>query len=72
MNQYDFRDGILLSKQDNSFHTLLVAAFRKADDKNLRRLKTAFPEEFENYQLRYNAPNSGLLAGEKWPSETED
>ncbi len=45
------------------FHALLMAAMRKADGENLALLQEAFPEEWDELKVRYNAPG-GLLPGE--------
>jgi len=72
MDEFEFRDGIALWRQGHSFYALLVAAFKKADSNNLEKLKVAFPDEFEIARKRYAAPDSGLLPGEKWPSEAAE
>jgi len=46
-----------------TFHSLVLAAMRRADGENLERLKTAFPSAWEELKARYNAPG-GILPGD--------
>jgi hypothetical protein len=39
-----------------SFHALVMAAMRRADTDNYRRLARAFPEIAAELETRYNAP----------------
>lgn len=50
-----------LSKSDPPFYALIMAAMRKADTENLRRLKEMWPAVWEELQARYNAPGMGVL-----------
>lgn len=53
----------LEADEDNDFYGYVMAAMMRADDRNLSRLKTLFPEVWDELNLRYNAPQA-LLPGE--------
>ena len=43
-----------------SFYGLLMAAMRRADTRNLEKLKSVFPTEWNELQARYHAPGGYL------------
>lgn len=45
---------------DPPFYSLIMAAMRKADTENLRRLKEMWPAVWEELNARYNAPFGAL------------
>ena len=49
----------------SDFYTLIMTAFRFADTDNLEKLKAAFPELFDEFYARYNAPG-GVLRDSEW------
>ena len=49
---------------DPSFYAIIMAAMRKADTRNLRHLKAAFPGVWNELQERYVAPG-GFLSMEE-------
>ena len=49
--------------QLHPFYALLMAAMRKADTDNLRKLQRSFPEVWQELQTRYNSPG-GLTPSE--------
>jgi len=58
-----------LASQDRAlttapFYALIMAAMRRADDKNLAKLKLAWPDVWVELKARYDAPG-GLLDGER-------
>jgi hypothetical protein len=54
MSLFDYqRSGQLTTE---SFLSLVMAALRRADSDNYRRLATAFPEVEAELRIRYNAP----------------
>ena len=55
----EYRESMSLAG-DGSFYGLLMAAMRNADTKNSEKLKTAFPEIYDELQKRYNAPGGAL------------
>lgn len=63
MSLYSYRESLDLSREDFGFYALIMAAMRKADSDNIERLKVAFPETWQEFHARYNAPG-GLLKGE--------
>ena len=64
MSRFDYdRSEKLYYDSDNSFRSLIMAAMRKADSKNLALLKIAWPQIWLELQTRYNAPG-GILPTE--------
>lgn len=49
-----------------TFYGLVMALMRWADDSNLAKLRSAWPEVYDELRQRYNAPG-GLLPGEAIP-----
>lgn len=70
MSLYAYKSAIELDRSSADFYGLVMAAMLRADDMNLARLKTAFPNVWTELQHRYNAPQ-GLMPGETNP-ETGD
>lgn len=66
MSLYEYNESQAIAKQDVSFYGLVMAAMRKADDENLVKLKTCWPEVWDDLRQRYDAPG-GLLPGETVP-----
>ena len=67
---YDYKQGQQIAAEDYSFYALIQAAMRQADSDNIRKLKSAFPEVWEDLKLRYDLPG-GLVAGEKLLKQEE-
>jgi hypothetical protein len=63
MSLFDYKTSIEISKEDFPFYALIMSAMRKADSDNIEKLKLAFPDIYEEFEKRYNAPG-GLLKGE--------
>lgn len=63
MSHYDYSMSMELSIQDPPFYALIMAAMRKADDDNLARLRSMFPQTFKELKARRDAPR-GLLPEE--------
>lgn len=63
MSAQDFQKSRELVQDDPTFYSLIMAAMRRADETNMRRLMSAFPEQYVELVERYEAPG-GLLAGE--------
>ena len=64
MSLFDYQQGMRLAMASYPFYALIQAAMRGADTDNLGKLKTAFPDIWDELQKRYNAPG-GLLPGER-------
>lgn len=64
MSLYDYRYAQRLEQEDPPFYGLVMALVRKADTYNTETLKRAWPEVFEEYVERYNAPG-GMIQGEQ-------
>ncbi len=47
-------------QQAGSFYALLMAAMRRADTDNSAKLKSAFPDVWEELEARYHAPGGFL------------
>lgn len=60
MSLYDYRMSIQISSEDHPFYALMMAAMRQADDFNLMKLRSIFPDLYEELKLRYHAPG-GIL-----------
>lgn len=58
MSLYDYKRSAEIVQEP--FYTLIMAAFRKADTENLRKLSSAFPEVWAELKARYNAPGGRL------------
>lgn len=63
MSHYDYIMGRKISESDPPFAALVMAAMRKADDWNLKKLTGCWPEIWEELKARYHAPG-GYLEGE--------
>lgn len=64
MSYHDYLKGRELLLNDPPFYALIQAAMRKADTDNLEKLRAAFPEIWEELNMRYHAPG-GILPGEE-------
>jgi len=64
MSLYEYRESQALERQDASFYGLIMAAMRRADDVNIVKLRTCWPEVWAELRQRYDAPG-GLLPGEE-------
>ena len=61
MSLYDYQQSKAInSNDDNSFYSLIMAAMRRADDSNLAKLKTAWPEIWDELSKRYHSPGGCL------------
>lgn len=63
MSLHEYVESKELDRMGISFYGLVMAAMRQADDENLARLRSAFPQVWAELQARYNAPG-GALPGE--------
>ena len=63
MSLYSYLESKKLSRTDWNFDALIMAAMRKADTFNSEKLKSAFPEIWEEFFRRYHAPG-GAIDGE--------
>lgn len=60
MSLFDYRASLDLGKGDPPFYALIMAALRKADTMNAAKLRRAWPEIYDEFEARYNAPG-GIL-----------
>ncbi len=65
MSLYDYEVGKEINSKygDDEFYGIIQAAMRLADTDNLEKLKTAFPETWQDLHSRYHAPG-GRLPGD--------
>ena len=63
MSLHEYEESRELGKTDPSFYALIMAAMRKADDNNLGKLRSLFPETWKELLARYNAVG-GILPDE--------
>lgn len=63
MSYYDYHRSVKLAEDDAPFYALIMAAVRRADTENLRKLTILFPDTVEEFTARYNAPG-GILEGD--------
>lgn len=63
MSRYDYERSRVLELDDEPFYALIMAAMRKADDDNLRLLREAWPEVWDELYARYHSPG-GILASD--------
>ena len=63
MSYYDYKMSQKIEVKDYPFYAIIMGAMRKADDINLEKLMTAFPETYKDLKARYNAPG-GFLPGD--------
>ena len=63
MSLYGYRESLEIAKQDYGFYALIMAAMRKADSRNIEKLKQAWPDTHAELMERYNAPG-GFIGGE--------
>lgn len=64
MTWHDYQQSKTFADGDPWFTALIMAAMRKADHVNERKLRAAWPEVWDELQARYNAPG-GYLPGEQ-------
>lgn len=60
MSRYDYRISQELAAADVPFYALIMAAIRKADDRNLQLLMLAWPDVYREFVSRFNAPGGVL------------
>ena len=70
MSLYDYRISRTLMIGDPPFSSFIMAAMRKADSKNIEKLKFVFPDIWKELQARYNAPAGVLLSDEEYSQGT--
>lgn len=67
MSLIDYKVSQQISADDPPFYAIIMAAMRKADTDNLRRLKQAWPHVWEELERRYHSPG-GVLPEEDLPT----
>ena len=69
MSYTNYQESIRIASGDEigaepGFYSIVMAAMRRADDNNLPKLQSAFPTQWEELQIRYNAPG-GFVSKEE-------
>lgn len=60
MSLYEYKVSQEISAEDPPFYALIMACFRKADTYNQGLLRIAFPQKWNEFIGRYNAPGGRL------------
>jgi hypothetical protein len=68
MSLHSYVISLALSRVDRPFSAYIMAAMRKADSDNLAKLRSVFPEVWDELDARYNAP-LGFLPDEGEPNQ---
>ena len=63
MSTYDYRASGKIAAEGWPFYALIMAAMRQADTDNLEKLRTVYPNTWEELTTRYSALG-GILPGE--------
>lgn len=53
MSLYDYETSKRINAEDYPFYALIMAAMRQADTDNSKKLKSAFPDTWEELMARY-------------------
>lgn len=64
MGYYEYIRSLDVESEDYPYYSLIMAAMRKADTLNAHKLRTCWPEVWNEVQARYDAPG-GYLPGEQ-------
>jgi hypothetical protein len=67
MSYHEYLAAKRLHDEDTPFYALIMAAMRKADNTNARKLHAMWPETWAELFARYHAPG-GLLQGDQEPA----
>jgi hypothetical protein len=63
MSHYDYKCSQRISAQGQPYYALIMAAIRDGDSDNREILRHAFPDTWDEFWARFNAPD-GRLPGE--------
>ena len=63
MSLHDYRVAMDIAMCDHPFYALIMAAMVKADNTNRYLLRYAFPDIWDEYRARCNAPGGVLPEG---------
>jgi len=66
MSLHDYKVSLELERSGVPFYALVMAAMRRADTDNLRKLQRAFPEAWDELQKRYDSPGGMLWSERDW------
>ena len=64
MSHYDYKTSLQIAAKDYPFYAIIMAALLQADTDNLYKLRSVFPQAWEELSKRYHAPG-GLLEDER-------
>ena len=71
MSYHEYMASKEIGAEDPPFYALIMAAMRKADSYNARRLREAWPEVWAELDARYNA-SGGILPSDRRDSVSCD
>ena len=60
MSLFDYKQSQIIASKGYTFYALLMTVMRQADTDNTEKLRSLFPEVWEELRARYNATN-GIL-----------
>ena len=60
MSFHEYIVSLRLSREDVPFYALIMAAMRKADSDNEYKLRTCFPDVWDELHARYHSPGGSL------------
>jgi hypothetical protein len=63
MSYHEYMVSREMTSTDPPFYALIMCAMRKADTTNAAKLRAAFPDVWNEFEARYNAPG-GVLTDE--------
>jgi hypothetical protein len=60
MSYHEYMVSREMTSTDPPFYALIMCAMRKADTTNAAKLRAAFPDVWNEFEARYNAPGGVL------------
>lgn len=63
MSRHEYEESKRIERGGFAFYSLIMAAMRQADSGNILKLRTAFPDVWDELRERYDVPG-GFLQGE--------
>ncbi len=60
MSLFDYKAAIRLHRADEPFYALIMAAMYRGDDVNVRKLRDAWPDVWDELQARYRGAGARI------------
>lgn len=70
MSLYDYRESKDIALHSFGFYALLMELMRRADSTNIAKLRTVWPDVYDELYARYNAPG-GILPSDTLPEDDD-